>query len=70
MTGAKVGSGLFPAISGKGGVQIKYNLGHNPVERPMVHKPPSEQFTTVAAAVSCQVIQLAFPRKSSFEICY
>jgi hypothetical protein len=46
MADAKVGGGLFPALSGRGGVRIKYNFG----QKPMTHKPPSEQYITVVAA--------------------
>jgi hypothetical protein len=53
--GEAVGSGLFPAVSGCEGVQIRYNLGDDLAARPLRLLPPSGDYTPVAAAGAGQV---------------
>ena len=58
-TGATVGSGLFPAISGYGGARVMCNFGCDP-SRPMLLRPPSEDYIPVGALnqVRVALIQL------------
>ena len=53
--GEAVGSGLYPAVSGSRGAEVKYNLGHDVVNRPMRHSAPAGGYRSVAAAAQDQV---------------
>jgi hypothetical protein len=44
---AAAGSNIFPVISGKGGIGIKYNFGN---AGQMLHSPPSPEYKTVSEA--------------------
>jgi hypothetical protein len=52
--GEAVGSGIYPAVSGNNGVQIKYNLGDNQAY-PLRHSPPSSDYKPVGATMGGQV---------------
>ena len=52
--GEAVGSGLYPAVSGRD-AEVKYNLGHDVVNRPMRHSAPAGGYRSVAAAAQDQV---------------
>ena len=47
---AKVGGGLFPAVSGYGGARIRCNFGGDP-QRPLRLPPPSRDYVAVGAQV-------------------
>ena len=47
---AKVGGGLFPAVSGMGGARIRCNFGGDP-QRPLRLPPPSPDYVAVGAQV-------------------
>jgi hypothetical protein len=43
------GKTLFPAISGQQGACVRFNFGHDPVNRPFKIGPPSADFQSLAA---------------------